>query len=171
MVYDKSSAGGAKKERKKIEGKMISLSFKSEFCKNHDKVKGTYDWLEGTLVTGLDDKKEPIYFNFTLNQIDMQAMPELKKVDELLIAKKQPQVEFEYYTTEKTATKDGKILYEEETIIEDGKEKIFKKEKKWENHKCSKDDITNTFKVLQDDVSEPKSEEPTNAADKEEVVK
>ena len=149
--------------RIEVEGKLIGINCDSTNMKLYDPKNEKYSWLQLSLVIGQNPDGSAIYRNVTAYKIDFKEMPELKKADELLKQKKKPLVKLQCYATTKDAVdKETKQPIMEETKeIRDGKEVIIQKQKKWTNYRMAADDVKNTFKILEEDVSkdnEPKED-------------
>lgn len=165
MVYDQNPeiTTQVKKPRKEIEGKLISLNTDSSKCKIYNPDTGVYSWLRISLVVGKDGDGNDKYFNTTAYNVNFEKMKELKKADELLKDRKKPKVKLEYYTTEVPAVdEEGKKIMIEKEEERGDKTVIVEKQKIWINHRCSREDIINTFKILEEDVQDKE-----NVKDKE----
>ncbi len=173
MVYDVSKTKTSKKkDRNTITGRLIGIQCDSDECDVYDKENGKYSWLRLSIVTG---KKTPEgkdeFFNCTCFDVDLSEMSQLKRADELLIAKKHPMVQIQYYTTESEAKdKNGQPIFEEKEEERNGKTYIVKVPKKYINYRSSESDIIEGFKVLKEDTGEYKPKEPEMEV-KEETVK
>ena len=153
MVFDTNAAGGAKKPRLHIQGKLIGIQSDSAKCKLFDRDAGKFSFVRLSLVTGKDKQTgEDVWFNATAFDIDMAAMLEFNKADKLLLDKKHPIVEFDYYTTLRGAVNDdGSPKNEEVEELRDGKTMIVRRQVMYLNNRLSKDDVIRSFKVLLDD--------------------
>jgi len=161
---------GNKYPRNKVLGKLIGVSCNTEAVK--DDVKGVYGWLRLSLVVGVNAATgEPEYFNASAYKVNYEEMPELKKADELVKNKSFPEVEFEYYTTEKDAVENGQAVMEEFEEQRGGKTVIVQRQKKYKNHRLSADDVKRTFKILAEMVPVGKYPEPKRVEDAVKVAK
>jgi len=159
MVFDTSGTFEGKKKlpREKAVGKLIGIRGDFSKMKVADPEKGVFDWLELSIVTGKDTQGSDTYKNITCYKVNLEKMPELKKADDLLKAKKKPKVEVECYKTE-TVAMDKTT---KKPIVENGEVKM------WVNYRSSREDVINTFKILAEDISNEPELHPIN---KEEVI-
>jgi len=154
MVYDLGKRSGQRLPRKKIKGKLIGISTDSERGGVVDADSGKYRWIRMDIVSLTEkvvingEERDKVYF-ITGFGVDLEQMPELKKADDLLKQKIKPIVEVEYYETEVEATdQNGNIVMEEVEEIRDGKTVIIQRPKRFRNLRCSREDLLNTFKVI-----------------------
>lgn len=156
MVYDTSKDGktGKKRERFEVKGKLIGVSVDSNKCEICDKEKGKFSWLRINLVTNYDKPgEETEYMNITAFSVSFDKMKELARADDLLKEHKKPLVELQCYVSEALAfDKDKKPIYEEIEEDRDGKKVFVQRQKKYINYRMSRDDLINTFKVLDEDI-------------------
>lgn len=155
MVYDVSTSGQNKQARTKAEGKLIGMQSDSSKCKVFDPEEGKYSWIRLSIVTGQDEEGNDEFLNVTAYDVDFNKMPELKKADELIRDKKKPWVELEYYTSKKAQVgEDGQPIMVEEEEERKGKTVVVQKPQVWINHRMSKDDVINSFKIVKEAAEE-----------------
>lgn len=134
MVFIKNT----KKERKKIKGKLATISTDEGYDGVIDRDLGKYNWID----LGIEDETQKIIIDgeqknklifIRAYAINMEKMPELKKADELLKEGIKPIIEVEYYEKEV----EGKD--------KDGQPKTYL------NLRSSREDIINTFKIIDEE--------------------
>jgi len=149
MVYDISSKGVEKYERINFSGILKGINTDSQRCKVFDPKKGIYSYVNLSCLLPESTEQNPLWFNATIYDVDMNIMKELAEADERLRNKEDVQVTFNYYTVTKEAKdQDGNPIMEEKEEVRGGKVVIVQKPKKNVYNRLSSDDCIKSFKIL-----------------------
>jgi hypothetical protein len=174
MVYDIDGAGKAKLPRQMATGRLIGIQSGSKSCEVFDRENGDFSWVRLSLVVGKDKEGKDVFFNATVYDVHYSLMKELGRADALLLEKKHPIVQFEYYTSPPKLALDetGQPKTKQTVKMIDGKEVLVNDPVFYINNRLSKEDAINTFRILvEDDPAAAKADAPIASKQKPAAAK